>query len=84
MGPLRGLNGAPRSASMGPLGGLHKKEKVKLNLARDTEVGPYLVSRTARKSAQLGALTGPLRVSIGSPRGLFKNIRQGFCNLWEA
>jgi hypothetical protein len=35
MGLLRGLNGAPRRTSMGPLEGPHKREKVKQYLTRD-------------------------------------------------
>jgi hypothetical protein len=75
MGLLRGLNGAARRTSIGPLEGLHKREKVKQYLTRDLrghEVGPYLVARRSGKSALMGplegpiaALTGTLRVSIG-------------------
>jgi hypothetical protein len=57
MGLLRGLNGAPRRTSMGPLQGPHKREKVKQYLTRDLrghEVGPYLVDRRSRKSAPKG------------------------------
>jgi hypothetical protein len=75
MGLLRGLNGAPRKTSMGPLEGPHKRQKVKQYLTRDLsghEVGPYLVARRSGKNAlmgplkgPMGALTGTLRVSIG-------------------
>jgi hypothetical protein len=48
MGLLRGLNGAHRKTSMGPLEGPHKREKVKQYLTSDLrghEVGPSLVAR---------------------------------------
>jgi hypothetical protein len=40
MGLLRGLNGALRRTSMGPLKGPHKREKVKQYLTKGHEVGP--------------------------------------------
>jgi hypothetical protein len=58
---LRGLNGAPRKTSMGPLEGPHKREKVKQFLTRDLrvhEVGPYLVATRSGKSALMGPLEG--------------------------
>jgi hypothetical protein len=75
MGLLKGLNGAPRRTSMGPLEGPHKRDKVKQYLTtdlREYEVGPYVVARRSGKRALIGplkgpmeALTGTLRVSIG-------------------
>jgi hypothetical protein len=78
MGLLRGLNGAPKRTSMGPLEGPHKKKKVKQYLTRDLrghEVAPYL-----------GALTGTLRISIGqrapsAPTLLRKPIGMAFFNI---
>jgi hypothetical protein len=43
---------------MGPLRWPYEREKVKQNLTRDPEIGPYLV---ARKSA-LAPLEGKLRI----------------------
>jgi hypothetical protein len=71
MGVLRGLNGAPRMTSMGPLEGPHKREKVKQYLARDLrghEVGPYLVARRSGKIAIMGPLEGPVGAIIGTLR----------------
>jgi hypothetical protein len=69
--------GLLEGASMGPLEGPHKGEKVKLYLTRDLrghEMGPYLVAKRSGKSGLMGtlkaplrALTGTLRVSIGIP-----------------
>jgi hypothetical protein len=44
---------------MGPVGWPHKRKKVRQNLTRDPEMGPYLV---ARKSALMGPLEGELRI----------------------
>jgi hypothetical protein len=58
---------------MGPLEGLHKREKVKQYLTRDLrghEVGPYLVARRARKSALMGPLEGPIGGLNRDPKGI--------------
>jgi hypothetical protein len=74
MGLLRGLNGAPRRTSMGPLEGPHKREEVKQYLTRDLsghEVGPYLVARRSEKSALMGPLEGPNGDLNRDPKGLY-------------
>jgi hypothetical protein len=47
---------------MGPLGWPHKREKIKQNLTKDPEMGPYLVARKARRSALMGPLESLLSV----------------------
>jgi hypothetical protein len=76
MGLLRGLNGAPRRTSMGPLEGPHKREKVKQYLTRDLrghEMGPYLVARRSGKSALMGPLEGPIGGLNRDPKGFYWN-----------
>jgi hypothetical protein len=58
---------------MGPLEGLHKREKVKQYLNRDPkghEVGTYLVASRAGKSALMGPLEGPTGGLNRDPKGV--------------
>jgi hypothetical protein len=74
VGLLRGLNGAPRRTSIGPLEGPHKRETVKKYLTRDLrgyEVGPYLVAKRSGKSALMGTLEGPIGGLNRDPKGLY-------------
>jgi hypothetical protein len=67
MGLLRGLNGAPKRTSMGPLEGPHKREKVKQYLTRELRGHGW---QEIQKKCPNGALRRPHGGLNRNPKGL--------------